>query len=214
MQAKLKITFERLGEEDFLSKAELINNSLASNLNFPPPWPTPQLSNPAALTTLFTGYQAAYNAAATHDDIKMAARKTARTALTTYLKKLAPYLEVIANGDLGKLLSSGYSLRKDTAHTGGNVPPPAPENFMVERGSGGQLIAKARKLKNVDAYEVQINVGDPNLESGWHPLSVQTSCVKIKINGLTPMTTVWVRLRGVNSDGPGAWTPPASAVVL
>ena len=213
MQPKLKISFERLKEEDFLSKAELINNSMASNINFPSPWPTP-LSNPASLASAFTAYQTAYNGAATHDDIKIAQRKTMRVSLTTYLKKLAPYLEVIANADIGKLLSSGYSLRKDTAHTGGGDPPPAPENFTVERGGSGQLIAKARKLKGVDAYEVQINNGDPNVEANWHSLSVQTSCAKIKINGLTPMDTVWVRLRGVNSDGSGAWTPPASAVVL
>ena len=213
MQPKLIIAFEDLTEPNFLSKAELISNSLASNINFPGPWPG-TLSNPASLTGLFTAYQTAYNGAATHDDIKVALRKTARVSLVVYLKKLAPYLEVIANGDIAKLLSSGYSLRKDTAHTGGDEPLPAPEDFRVERGGSGQLIAKARKLKGVNTYEVQTNHGDPNIEANWHSLPVQTSCAKVKIDGLTPMERVWVRLRGVNSEGPGAWTDPASEVVL
>ena len=78
----------------------------------------------------------------------------------------------------------------------------------------GQLIAKARKIRNVETYEAQINSGDPNDEAGWHPLPVQTSCAKIKIDGLTPQTKVWARLRGVNSHGSGPWTDPAGETVL
>ena len=213
MQAKLIITFEALGDAALLSKAELISNSMATNINFPSPWPFP-LSNPTTLTSAFTAYQTAYNNASTHDDVKIALRNTARTALITYLKKLAPYLEVLANGDVAKLLTSGFSLRKDSVPTGGTNPPPVPTNFTVERGAAGQLIAKAKKLRNVSAYELQINSGDPSNEAGWHSLPIVTSCTKVKIDGLTPLTKVWVRLRAINSNGSGGWTDPACSVVL
>ena len=213
MQPKLIIKFEILPLPEFLAKAELINNSLASNSNFMGPWPAP-LSGPASLTTLFTAFQTAFNNASTGDAVKVALRDAARLALTTYLKKLAPYLELTANGDVSKLLTSGYSLRKDTAHTGGGAVPPVPSDFKVVRGVSGQLIAKARKIRGVNAYEPQINSGDPNVEADWHPLPVATSCAKIKIDGLTPLTKVWVRVRGVNSQGPGPGTDPAGETVL
>ena len=213
MQPKLIISFEALPQPEFLAKGELINNSLASNSNFMGPWPAP-LSGPASLTTLYTAYQTAYNNAATGDTVKLAQRDAARLALTSYLKKLAPYLELVANGDVSKLLTSGYSLRKDNAHTGGGAVPPVPSDFKVIRGVGGQLIAKARKIRGVDAYEPQINTGNPNVEADWHSLPVMTSCAKIKIDGLTPLTKVWVRVRGVNSQGSGPWTDPAGETVL
>ena len=213
MQPKLIISFEEFPLPDFLTKTEFISTSLASNISFPMPWPG-GLSGPAALTALYNTFLTAFNAASTGDSIKVAQREAARTALTVFLKKLAPHLELTAAGDIAKLLSSGYSLRKSTTHTGGGDPPPVPTNFKVERGGSGQLIAKARKIRNVGAYEVQINSGDPNVEASWHSLPVQTSCAKVKINGLTPMTRVWVRLRAVNSHGPGDWTDPAGEVVV
>ena len=213
MQPKLIITFEALPLPDFLSKTELISNSMATNSNYPGPWPSP-LSSPVTLTGLFTAFQTSFNNASTKDTVKVAQRDAARLALTVYLKKLAPYLELVANGDVSKLLTSGFSLRKGNEHTGGGDPPPVPTNFRLARGGSGQLIAKARKIRGVDTYEVQTNSGDPNVQSDWHSLPVVTSCAKVKIDGLTPLTKVWVRVRGVNSHGSGPWTDPAGETVL
>lgn len=213
MQPKLIIKFEDLSLPDFQSKTEIISNALASNVSFPAPWPG-TLSGPAALTALYHTFEMAFNAASTGDQIKIAQRNAARLALTVYLKMLAPHLELTAAGDIAKLLSTGYSLRKKTARIGGGAPPPVPADFKVVRGGSGQLIAKARKIRNVGTYEAQINSGDPNVEGDWRPLPVLTSCAKIKIDGLTPLTRVWVRLRGINSHGPGGWTDPAGETVL
>ena len=147
MQAKLIITFEELSEPTFLAKAETISGAMAANVNFPAPWPAP-LSMPATLTGLFLSYQSAYNAALTHDAAKIILRATARTALTIYLKKLAPYLEVVANGDLVKLLSTGYVLRQNSTPSGGSEPLPAPSDLKLKRGElSGVILATVKKLK-------------------------------------------------------------------
>ena len=147
MQATLIIAFEDLSEPDFLAKTELINSSMPTNANFPGPWPSP-LSSPTSITSLFTAYQTAYNAALTHDAAKIVIRNIARQSLMTYLKKLAPYLEVVANGDLVKLLSTGYVLRQNSTPSGGSEPLPAPSDLKLKRGElSGVILATVRKLK-------------------------------------------------------------------
>ena len=214
MQPKLIITFESLGESDFLAKAELINNSMASNTNFPGPWPTP-LSAPSTLTGLFSTYQGAFNTALTHDDAKIILRNTARTSLTTYLKKLAPYLEVVANGDLPKLLTTGYSLRQNSTPTGGTDPLPAPQDFEVKRGElSGVLIARARRMKGAGGYEVQTTDGDPTVAANWRYFTSVKNASKIDIAGQIPGKTISVRMRGIGSNGPGVWSDAVSVMVV
>ena len=215
MQAKLVITFERLNEPNFFAKAQTINTALATNPSFPAPWPSPALSSPANLTALWSTFMSAYNLAGTHDTGKINTRNTARLALTTYLKKLAPYLETVANGDLTKLISTGYDLRHDTAHTGGTDPLPAPVDFALKRGAlSGVLLAHARKLKGAKSYRLQITEGDPTVEANWQDYNIFTSCNKIEISGQTPGKTVSARLCGIDRNGPGVWAGPLSCMVV
>ena len=213
MQAKLIIAFEDLSEPDFLAKAELINSSMSTNSNFPGPWPSP-LSSPTSITSLFTAYQTAYNAALTHDAAKIVLRNIARQSLMTYLKKLAPYLEVVANGDLVKLMSTGYDLRQDATPTGGTDPLPAPVDFRVKRGDlSGVLIGHARKLKGASGYEVQICEGNPTVEADWSHYASIKSANRFQIAGQTPGTLLSVRMRAIGSNGPGVWTTAISLIV-
>ncbi len=214
MQSKLIISFEDLSEADFLAKTELINSSMATNSNFPSPWPSP-LASPSSLMALFSGYQTAFNAALTKDAAKIVLRNTARTSLSTYLKKFAPYLEVVANGDLAKLMGTGYSLRQSSVPSGGTDPLPAPTDFGVIRGDiSGVLIAHARRLKGAGSFLVQTTDGDPTVEANWKNYIICINCMKIEITGQTPGKTVSVRMRAIGSNGPGVWTAAGSLMVV
>ena len=214
MQPKLIISFDKLKESDFLAKTELISSSVATNTNFPAPWQVPGINTPTVITGAYSSYQLAYNGALSRDSAKIMTRKTTRATLTTYLKKLAPYLEGVAAGDMVKLISTGYTLRADSTHTGGG-PLPAPAGFTVERGVlNGTLVARAKKLKGADGYRVQMNDADPNVAANWRDLDPVNSARKIDLAGLTAGRTYWVRICGFNGAGMGVWTSAANTMVV
>ena len=186
---------------------------MSTNSNFPGPWPSP-LSSPTSITALFTSYQTAYNAALTHDSAKIVIRNIARVSLMNYLKKLAPYLEVVANGDVAKLISTGYDLRQDPTPTGGTDPLPAPSDFRVKRSDlSGVLVGHARKVKGASGYEVQICDGNPTIEADWTHYASIKSANKFAVVGQTPGRLVSVRMRAIGSNGPGVWTSAISLIV-
>ena len=99
MQPKLIITFEHLNEADFLVKTGVINAALTGNPLYPVPW-IAQVPSLETLNAAYSAYQDAYHAALTKDTLKIVLRDTLRAELTVLLKQLAPYLEVIAQGEV------------------------------------------------------------------------------------------------------------------
>lgn len=214
MDPVLIIAFTRMPEDDFYAKAEAINAALSANPNFPGPWADP-LVGPAELNDLFEAYQAAYNAALNKDVVKVSLRKTARAALMVYLRKLAGYLELVADGDTAKLLTTGYALRGAPGPGPGPGPLPAPVEFTTRHGPlSGQLIGRARKLRGAGSYELQICIGDPGVEANWKFFAAYVSATRMEISGQTPGVKVWARLRGLSTAGPGKWTDPFGLMVI
>ena len=205
MQPKLIITFDRLSEPDFDAKAELITSSLTGNPNFPLPWPAyvPQLAD---LSAARASYHTAYDAAKSGDKVKISARGVARETLTALLRKLAPYLELIANGDVSKLESTGYALRHDIVRSRDEHPLAAPGNFTFTRGAmSGVMLARADSLAGAGSYELSICTGDPAVEANWADKGTFRHCSDIATDGYTPGKIYYARLRGIGSHGPGVW---------
>ena len=205
MQPKLIIAFDRLNEPDFDAKAELINTSLTGNANFSLPWPAyvPQLAD---ITTARTNYHTLYDAAKGGDSVKISARGVARTTLTGLLKKLAPYLELVANGDVAKLQTTGYDLRHDIVQSREEHPLAAPAHFTFERGEvSGTMVASADSLAGAGSYELSICTGDPAVEANWVDKGTFRHDSDITTDGFTPGKIYYARLRGIGSNGPGVW---------
>ncbi|MCX7084939.1 MAG: hypothetical protein NTY69_05315 [Methylococcales bacterium] len=214
MQAKLKVNFDRLSGIDFLVKSGSIVAALTGNPNFVPPWIL-QVPSLLDITTAFNEYEAAYHDALSKDIFKVALRESTRLILTSFLKQLAPYLELVAFGDVSKLISSGYDLRNDATHKQGSEPLPAPKDFKVVRGTfSGTLNVNVTKLKGAVSYEVQITQGDPEVETDWHHALSASSCQRIPLAGLNPMQVYWLRIRGLGCNGMGVWSNALSIIVL
>lgn len=205
MQPKLIIAFEKLSEPAFDAKAEHIYTSLNGNANFPLPWPAyvPQLAD---ILTAKGNYHTQFEAAQTGDKTKIAARDAARAVLTGQLKKLAPYLELVANGDVAKLETTGYDLRHDIIKSHAEHPLAAPANFTFERGAvSGTMIASADSLAGAGSYELNICTGDPAVEANWSDKGTFLHDSEITTDGYTPGKIYYARLRGIGSNGPGVW---------
>jgi hypothetical protein len=205
MQAKLIITFEKLSEPAFDSKADLIVKSLTNNANFPLPWPapTPQLAN---LGPAQVNYHALFDAAQTGDSLKISARNAARDTFTVMLKKLSPYLELVADGNVTKLQSTGYDLRHDIVQPVNPNPLPAPTGFTFTRGDvSGTMVAYADSLPGAGSYDLQICTGDPAVEANWKQKGTFMHCSNIITNSYTPGTVYYARMGGIGNNGPGVW---------
>ena len=205
MQAKLIIAFDRLGDVVFDAKSVLIYTSLTGNVNFPLPWPpyVPQLT---AIGAAKDTYHGLFEATQAGDASKISAREDARTILTTLLKKLAPYLELVADGSIPKLESTGYDLRHDIVQSESKDPLPPPPGFTFTRGdASGTLVASAESLPGAGNYILEICAGDPSVEANWTHKGTFLHCSKIVTDGYVPGRIYYGRLQGVGPNGPGLW---------
>jgi hypothetical protein len=214
MQPKLIISLDNLSEPDFLVRVESIGASLPGNAAFPEPWPA-QVPAPGTILTAVTAYQATYNAAKDGDRAKIKIRTQARTSLTGQLKTVAPYLEIVAAGDVGKLATTGFQLRHDIVKSVAASPLSALGGLTVKRGAlSGVLIVHARAEPAADVYNVQVASADPSVETNWSDAGTYSHCNRIELGGLTAGKTYYVRIRAFNKNGYGVWVASAGVLVL
>jgi hypothetical protein len=214
MQPKLIVTFDRLNNAEFVTKSGTIVAGLTENANYPEPW-MPQLSTLVELTIAQTDFQTAYHEALSMDRLKIAHREDCRFILTGMLRKLAPYIEIVAQGNVSVLETSGYDLRHDTAHLNIFEPLPAPIDFIVSHGAfSGTIDVKVTRLDGVSNYEAQITQLDPMVELNWVHALWSTSATHMLISNLIPGQIYWVRVRGLGAHGVGLWTDPHNIMVI
>ena len=214
MQAKLIISFDHLNEGDFLTKSGTIVSAVTSNINYQEPW-LQQVPSLTVLTLAYTDYETAYHGALSKDVAKVALRQARRLSLTNMLKQLAGYFELVAQGSIAKLQTTGFDLRRDITHTGGVEPLPAPADFQVSRGAlSGTLDISVAHLDGAGSYEVQLAELDPLIEANWKHVLSSTSARHIQLSNLVQKNSYWVRVRGIGSNGAGVWTDPLHIVAL
>jgi hypothetical protein len=214
MQSKLIVTFERLSEADFQVKAGFIIASLTNNPNFPEPWPdiAPSL---AQINGAFGVYKDYYHASLTGDTVKIGLRKDARNQLTNLLKRLTAYLEFVAQQDPAMLASTGYDQRKEPVRANHDAPLTAPTDFRIAHGvNSGTLDIHVARLEGAKSYEAEIAQGDPSVEANWKHATISATSSHILLEGLTPGSSVWIRVRGIRSGGKGVWTDPINVIVI
>jgi hypothetical protein len=142
-------------------------------------------------------------------------RLSSKKGLAQRLKKLAAYLELIADGDTRKLMGTGYDLRSEAVRGSGNQALSAPEGLTVKHGKlSGQMLLRATRLAGAVSYEAAYTEGSPTDEGSWVDAGTFAGCSRIEVEGLTPGKVYWFRLRGINGAGPGAWCDPVSLMVI
>lgn len=216
MQAKLIITFEPMGDPALITVGGGIVEALTDNSHFPEPWAGP-VSGVAPLALAVEAFRSAYYAALSRDVFKIAERNQRRAELQRMLRQVAIYLELTADGDVAKLSTTGFELRRDAgrgrAGGAGMAMPPAPRDLrLTMAGSRGVVELNAVNLPGVIGYEIQISTGDPSAEASWIYCKLAPTLRRVLLDGL-PSGPVWVRVRAVGRGGNGAWTVPVSVLV-
>lgn len=214
MKPRLIVSFHHHSEPEFQAKAGFIVNQLTGNAHYPEPW-APQVSSLVQLNDALNNYRLNYTDGTVRDTVKTRARNAARETLEGMLHQLAPYLELVAQGNVTMLESTGYDLRRATVRSPVNTDPlSAPSDFRVIRGrvSGTLEVHMARQTGAV-SYEVSISQGDGSPSGEWKHAVTAASGVRILLQGLQPGETFWVRARGIATKGPGMWTEPIRLMV-
>ena len=94
------------------------------------------------VVTAYGAYHAAEAAVATGNKAAITAKDAARKVLEEKLGILCPSINLQANGDLGKLQSTGFPIAKEGSHQVMGLPI----NFKAERGSNaGEMVLSADK---------------------------------------------------------------------
>lgn len=166
------------------------------------------------LLTLVTTYLQTLAARASRATADVIAFNDARDALVEALGKLGQYVNIKANGDAAIVEMSGFP-SYDSVHAPDTSPPGAPRDVRLSHGDvSGSVILRCKTDRPGSANEVQVNSGDPNKESDWHPAGIFQG-QKIVLTNLPPMTHLWVRLRTAGLKGVmGAWSDPAEISVI
>jgi hypothetical protein len=171
------------------------------------PTPTPTL---ASVQMALTAFQNALAEAKDGGTAKTAAKNAAREVLVGRVRSLALYVQQTCGDDLAVLLSSGFEAVKSPTPAG---VLPAPDGVTLTQGTlSGSLDLRGRPVPNAGSYEAQktTSIANPN---SWEPVG-QFTAARMSLDGLTPGTTYWARLRAIGSAGPGAWSEPVSAIAI
>ena len=125
------------------------------------------------------------------------------------MRKMAKYVDRIADGDGAVILNAGFNLAKQS------TPGSRPE-FSVELGDkSGTVALRRQKFEGAKSYIWQFCVGETpsENESDWQ-LGAATSKVTATITGLTPLAKHWFRSYAITIEGTAELVGPMAQVVI
>lgn len=203
--AKVSLGFMRLTDAKVVIFVDHVLTCLTGNSEYPTP-------NPPLTTvrSLLTEFQDKLAEAVGGGVVRTAHKNAAREALLGKMRSLALYVQEECGGELPRLLTSGFEATKERTPAG---ILPAPEGVTLIQGTlSGSLELRGGSLSNAASYEMQRTTQIANPAS-WETVG-QGTAARMTMEGLTPGTTYWSRMRGIGSAGPGAWSEPVSAMAI
>jgi hypothetical protein len=202
MVNKLNRGFSQLREDELDNKADFIIASLTGNAAFPTTTPTL-----VAVQTSLTAYE---DALAIDGSGRVAAIEATRADLENKLGQLAGNLELTPGVTDAQLATTGFEMRKPRTTT--DAPVAAPQNVRLKpTGMQGEVQMLCDPVDRARSYQVQ-KAMDPQ-GTTWTDVGTFGSTRGVTIGGLERGKDIWVRVRAVGGNGPGAWSDPATTMV-
>ncbi|MFC6103518.1 fibronectin type III domain-containing protein [Olivibacter domesticus] len=180
---------------------------MTGNANFPDP--TPALEDVQAAIEDYQEKLAKASQKGSPLDISL--KNERKLILANVLKKLAFYVNSIAEGNMPMLLSSGFSL---FAQPISGLVPSIPTRLRMSDGPlSGQIRFDFDKVGSNAIYEYCYAFQkDANGELLWSDRMSTTSSVKNMLQAVQPSITYYLRVRAINSNGVGDWCDPVSLI--
>jgi hypothetical protein len=200
LNLRVSLDFAGYSDPDLDEFAGNVVISLTGNASYPTP--------PVTLANLGTLNATFHNAvlAALPGGIQLtAAKNAARDALLDALRKVAAYVQSIANRDLDVLLTSGFYANSTNRAQSPLDPPTISE---LENLATTKLLVRLTPVTNAKSYNLQTNT---NGNGAWVDAGIFTQARRIVLGNFTPGTTYSIRARAIGgSTGSSDWCAPVS----
>ena len=191
---------------DKLQTSRQIIAAMTNNPNFATPHP-PLEDVATSLATLDEAYKA-HQIAKADARTKAAVADDAELELDRQLRKLAAYVESIADTDETIIASAGMQTK--AVRTTPAVLS-APGALRATAGDHeGQIDLTWRKVEYSRSYIIQISPDPPTADSWGHAETVTVA--NKTIQNLTSGTKYWFRVAAIGSLGQSPWSEPATKV--
>jgi hypothetical protein len=178
---------------------------MTGNANYPDP--TPAL--PVVQTVLDAFNVAIANAAKGGTELT-AIKNAKRAELVALLRQLSVYVTGACDGDLAKLISSGFPIQKPTRTPVG--PLPAPVTPVVKQGNlSGSIDASTPPMVGAYSYGWRVALASaPDTDVQTQ----QTSAARTTLDGLTAGLAYIVEVNAVGAAGTSDWSNAAQIIVV
>ena len=206
MIVKAAIGFLLKNSDEKLAKdVQSAITGLTENPNFPKP--TPSLADLTAALTAFTVALAdTVNGGKEMTSIK----NTKRAELASLMRQLASYVTETGNGDMTKLLSSGFPYQKPNRVSVGTLPAPGPPS--IRQGTlSGQLDARVAPIYGAATINWRVALSSA---PDTYVQTVQTTGSRVTFEGLTPGRIYVVTANVLGAAGPSDWSDDAELMVV
>ncbi len=135
-------------------------------------------------------------------------RATRKKELEAIIRLLAKYVEVQCDGVGEKIISTGFDLCKTPQPVGVLDAPP---NLRAERGNQrGDVVLRWGAKRGRTVYSLQINSGDPKVESDWK-WAASTTRNSHTLTGLVTDKEYFFRVRANSAAGAGKLSDVAAS---
>ena len=206
--AKPSISFLTEDTDPQLSaRTTAILQALKCKTNFPTP--TPTLAAVGAGLTAFNDALAAAVGGGVALTLAKNEALVALVALVALLRELSAYVQLACNGDLAKLLTSGFPTQKNGRTPVGTLPAPTVSVRLGVRS--GDLAAKAEPLYGASTYQWRVSLAS---SPGTPVQTALTTAASNAFTGLTPGVVYQITASAVGASGPSDWSDPATQMVV
>ncbi len=178
---------------------------MTDNPNFPSPAPSLK-----AVGTALGAFTDALAAAVNRGKVETAAKNARRAELASLMRQLASYVTLTSDGDMEKLLSSGFPYQKPVRNRVGTLPAPVAPTLRIGMKSGA-LDATVPPIYGAGSYNWRVALAS---KPDTFVQIAQTIGSRYTFQGLTPGQAYNVEVNAVGAAGPGDWSDLSTAIVV
>jgi len=203
----VKIAFDRISDDALITLGQTVVTAMTDNPNFETPTPTL-----VSIQELMEDFQQKLSLTRKGSPLNTSEKNLSRQFLESELKKLAMYVNMVSDGALHIVLSSGFPIRQQRSSMG---IPAIPERIRLsDTGQSGQLRMAFIAVKN--AWEYEYCCATELDESGspmWGEIHSTTNSRFTVLTALQPGSTCHVKIRSRNGKGVSDWSEIVRLIV-
>ena len=196
------LDFIRIPIADKIAMGKNVFTQMTGNAAFP----TPDIAL-SDLKTATDNLESRYIAALTGGKEATALMHQAEEAWDDRMRRLAMYVDRIANNDAVVIFSAGFNTSKQP------VPAQRPELSVEPGKKSGCVLLRRQAVQGARSYVWQYSKNVlPETEAGW-TFAQATSKASVELVDLVPITKYWFRVAAVTPQSTSAYNDPVMHVV-